>query len=317
MITIIKSSDVEFQPHLALCHMTLNGGSANEENTPLVMKSKQEGDGITKVLKELGEDVSIIEKASYRNVQRMLESSIREAFKPEEDEEYVYIWLQDFDETTAVFEYGSKCYAVSYTVNEAGIVLLGTDFKEVVRQDVYVSTSGDSLILKGSEEVQEENPAVNTEEITDEGDKSSDSSQKEEEKTMTDKVELSVEELEAQIQKAAEDAIVKAKAEWEAEAKHAEVMKSTTEIVKGLSFVAQEDAEAVVKALVSLDGEMLHIVKALQSAAEKITEVEAEKEQIKKEFGEQTTIEAKPEEDKQDLASILKANVAAAKAKNK
>lgn len=309
----MKASDKSFIPHMAVCHMELNSGSANGENIPLVMKSKVMGDEINKVLKALGEGDDVIQKASYRNTQRMIESSIRESFSS--SDEYSYVYLIDFDKETAVFEYGDKVYSVSYILNDKGIVLLGSDIIEVVRQDVYVSADGSALVLKAVSDVAAKDPAEVAED-NDEGN-TSDISQEEEEIKMTDtKIELSVDELAAQIQKGVDDAIVKAKAGWEKEAKDAEIVKSTSEIVKGFDkFIPSEDAEAIVKGLVGMGAEsMLLVIKSLNAAQDAIAAVEAEKETIKKEFGTKQSSDVKPELSKDDLAAVLKANVAASKA---
>lgn len=311
-ITIIKSSDKTFIPHMAVCHMDFNSGSANGENIPLVMKSKASGDEINTILKTLGEDGGVIEKASYRNIRNMLESVIRESMGSYSSDGYSYVYLNDFDSETAVFEYGDKVYSVSYTLNEKGIVLLGSDIQEVVRQDVYVSVDGSTLVLKAVEDVVKD-PAEVAED-NDEGN-TSDISQ-EEEKEMTDKIELSVDELAEKIQKGVDDAILKAKASWEQEAKEAEVLKSTAEIVKGFDkFVVSDDAEAIVKGLVGMEADtMLLVIKAFNAAQDAIAAVEAEKETIKKEFSTKKSSDVAPELSKSDLAAVLKANIAKTKA---
>lgn len=317
MIEIMKSTGAEFTPHMAVCHMELNGGSANKENIPLVMKASLVGKGVEEVLKSLGEGEDVIKKASYRNTQKMLESAIRESLKPE-NEEYYYLYLRDFDTTTAVFEYQDKVFSVSYSLNESGIVLLGSDIIEVIRQDVYVSVDGTTLVLKAVEQIDDnetKNPTVDAEGIKKEGIPLSDISHKEKGKNeMTDKVELSIEDLEAKMLKSATDAVMKAKVLWEQDAKVAEITKSTQVIVKGLAFIAEDEAEAIVKALVSLDDEMLCIVKALTSAKDAIATLTAEKDEIVKEFGTKKSTDEKPEGVSDDLAAILKANIAAAKA---
>ena len=45
MIQILKTKS-EFKPHMAVCHMEYNGGSANEENDSLVMKASKVGEGV-------------------------------------------------------------------------------------------------------------------------------------------------------------------------------------------------------------------------------------------------------------------------------
>lgn len=327
MIRPIMKGSGEASCHMAVCHMELNLGSANEENTPLVTKSKLEGDGITKVLKSLGVDDDVIQKASYRNIQRMLESAIRDSFNTEDDE-YFYIYLNDFDESTAVFDYKDKVYSVTYSLTENGIVLLGSDIKEVVRQDVYVAADGSALVLKEVGNIDVKNPAEIAE---DEGEGLPSDISQEKENNMS-KVEYSQEEIDSLLQKATNEAIkgqeeliLKAKAAWEKEAKDAEIIKSTSAILKGYSFIADGEVEQVVKSLVTLDLDAMNtVLKALSGAKEAIdaevaakqVEIDA-KEEIKKEFGKQESSDETPTLDANDTKAILKANVAAAKARNK
>lgn len=309
MIQIIKSSTKEFTPHMAVTHMALNAGSANEENVPLVMKAAKEGADVDAVLAKLGEgSEDVIQKASYRNKQRMIESALRDSLKSEDDEEYFWVYMEDFDESTIVFEFRSKVYSVTYTM-ENGVVLLGTEITEVVRQDVYVAVDGSVLVLKAVAEVEgdEVDPTVNAgDSLVEEQEIALGSSQERD-------TEMKEEEVQALVLKAAAAAKAEARVEIEAEIAQAEVVKSAGVIVKGFSFIAEEDVETVVKALVAMGDEMPTVVKALNDAKAAIEVVEAEKETIKKEFGTQKSVEDKPEIVAEDTMSILKANVAAAK----
>ena len=65
-----------------------------------------------------------------------------------------------------------------------------------------------------------------------------------------------------------------------------ELEKSTVSIVKSFTFVKEEDSKAVVKAILASGEDSVAFIKALESAKESIEAIEAEKEVIKKEFGE-------------------------------
>lgn len=324
MIQIVKSVS-DFKPHIAVCHMDINGGSANGENVSLVMKSKLSGDNITAVLKALGENTPTIEKATYRAIQGMLETGLREKLK--KGDEYTYIWVRDFDESTAVFEYSTedsyKDYSISYSVNENGVVLLGDDMQEVVQHQIYTSVSGDELILKGAEENPE---GVVGSEITSEVEEGSNADTsdvnviKGAEETMSKEKELTIEEI-------VKAARAEERASIEAENLAKELLDSTTAIVKGLSFVEETEVDTIVKGLIAAGEVSEVIVKALNDANTSVSEatakveaIEAEMVEVKKEFGnkEQQGVENTPENVSDDLVAIQKAALAKIKAaKNK
>ena len=80
----------------------------------------------------------------------------------------------------------------------------------------------------------------------------------------------------------------------EAEITKAKVLSDTTELVKGLSFIAEDSVEAIVKSLVSQD-EAISIIKAMSAAQEKIAELEKAVEDVKAEFASQDSVEAEVE----------------------
>lgn len=322
MIEIIKSTSKEFTPHLAVCDMVFNGGSANMENEPLVMKAKAYGDNLSVLLKQLNlsEVDGVITKASYRNTYNMLQAALNDKYNSDDDEPY-YIWVSDFDTDTVIFEYKNKTYSLSYSLTTDEVVLLGNDEKEVIRQEVFVSNDGQALVLKSENEnvnADVKEPPVDAEGgKQDEGVEPSVATEIEnkEEDTMSD---INVEEL---IQKAKDEAKEQARLEFEAELAEKELVKSAQTIVKGFGFIEEADVETLVKSMVALGDEMTVVVKALDSAKKAIDAIEAEKEEIKKEFGKQEAVDGKPElaamDETEQLAMLVKQRKQAKAAANK
>lgn len=317
-IQIVKSLTEEFTPHMAVTHMDLNGGAANGENISLVMKANKDGEAISAILKSLDADDDVLVKASYNNKRKMINQAIRDSFEADSKDEYVYIYLEDFDENTAVFEQGNKVYSIGYSMTPQGIVLLVGDFEEVVRQDIYVSVDGSTLVLKS---VDNEDASVvagvdNTEGKT--------SNTTEEKNDMSDKTELNMDEMKDLIEKASIDAVTKARASWKAEAEAELLVKSTEDALAGFSFVAKEDAPALVKSLVDFSEGMPAILKALGAAqdviakgVEDLATSEAAKEELKKEFGVTQSVDGDAQDEVQDSAALRKAAVKAAIANRK
>ena len=310
MIHILKTKS-EFKPHMAVCHMEYNGGSANEENDSLVMKANKVGKGVHEILKSLGADESVLEKASYNNLRKMLGASLRERLEVEG--EYSWVYVEDFDEEKVVFEHGDKLQSVSYSLNDNGIVLLGDDYQDVLRHDVYTSTSGEELILKGVEEADAEavledveNSDINAE-VEEDGiasnsdtDTSLDNENKEEDKEDTmskpeDKNELL---KSAEVQDIIEKAIAKDRAEQEAILKAAKIEADTAEVVKSLGAIDEADQPAIVKALVADEASAVVLIKAFTDMGAAVIKAKEEAEEIRKSFGEkeQTAEEAQVSE---------------------
>ena len=309
MIHILKTKS-EFKPHMAVCHMEYNGGSANEENDSLVMKANKVGKGVHEILKSLGADESVLEKASYNNLRKMLVASLRERLEVEG--EYSWVYVEDFDEDKVVFEHGDKLQSVSYSLNDNGIVLLGDDYKDVLRHDVYTDVSGEELILKGAEEADAddvledvENSDINAE-VDEDGsasdsdtDTSLDNENKEEDKedtmskpeTKDAVIEKSVEQI---IKEAREEERKIIKAEMAAE----KLQEDTSEIVKGLGFIKEDEHEVLIKALVDNQDVAAVLIKALSDAGAEVLKAKEEAEEIRKSFGEkeQTAEEAQVSE---------------------
>jgi hypothetical protein len=272
MISITKKNKLEeedtFVPHMAMTHNLLNGGAANGMNKPLSMKSakpltKSELDVIEKLEGKAG-----VVKASYRNTQRMLERVITDNVKASLGKEYAWVWLKDFDETTAVFEYDDITYGVNYSVSETGMITLSGEVQEVVQQDVYVTEDGKNLVLKYK------NSSDTSGEILKKGVNP--------ENEGNDIMSAELQEQIVALQKAAVDQeaatqelIKQALAKQAAEVAELALVKSTTDLVKSFASIAEADQEALVKSLVALGDDSVLIIKALSDMQESVIKAEA------------------------------------------
>ncbi|CAM0049721.1 hypothetical protein VPHK354_0015 [Vibrio phage K354] len=332
-MTIQKASK-DFKPHVALTGINMNGGAANEHNVSCIQKANLTINDELSLLKRLGKATpEAVEKASYRNLQKQLEAALHERTKPIGCD-YHWVWIQDFDESTVIFESGDKSYSIGFAVSEMGIVeLKDEDYVEVVRQDVYVKTDGSELILKGAEESEgntvegeEADTEVQNEEVESPDDivdsevqegeevgvkstgEPSDIDNENNEDVMSkDKVELTEEQK-------IDLAIEKARAGWEKEAKDAKALEDAQGVVKGFG-IAEESVELIAKAFVADEALGQAIQKGFEAKDAKIAEVQAEMEVIKGKFGDEDQVsdDSTPAEVEKGLtpAEQMKANMQA------
>ncbi|MCP4986961.1 MAG: hypothetical protein GY928_13200 [Colwellia sp.] len=298
MITIVKELS-DFEPHMALCGMNLNKGSANGRNTACITKGVSVSDELA-ILKRLGKVTpDVIEKASARNTESMLRAVLEERFRGDQD--YFYVWIRDFDGETVVYEIGDTTYSLGYTTSENDIVALKDETPKVaVSQTVYVSEEGDTLILKGNEDASDTDENLNADDVV------SDANTNLKGDNMTDNVELTQEQL---IQKAVDSAL-NAERATVAEAK---LTETTETIVKGFDFIEGADVEVIVKALVASEHADI-IIKALDAGKQKVAAVEAEMVEVRKSFAdkEQVTEEVVVKSDEPMSAQeLMKANMQA------
>ena len=329
----IQKAGKDFKPHVALTGMNMNGGAANDQNVSCIMKANLSITDELALLKRLGKATpEVVEKASYRNLQKQLEAALQEKTKPL-GSEYHWVWVQDFDESTVIFETGDKSYSLGYTVSTMGIVELSEEEAvEVMHQAVYVKTDGSELILKGAEESEEDADTVDTEIKPDESpddivdsevqegkevgvkstSETSDIDNENNEDVMSEnKVELTQEQL---IEKAVTDAL---KAERNAVAEKQALVEAEG-IVKGFGF-EDEVVSLIAKAFVQDEELASAIQKGFEAKDAKIAGVEAEMEVIKGKYGdaEQVSDDSQPAEVEKGLspAEQMKANMQADLAK--
>ncbi len=312
--------------HLAVCHASQNY-SANLRPDALLFKSNTPITAeLTKSLTEIYSE-EVVEKMSADNKRRYLESLVTEKLKesfPERD--YLYAYVVDYNDDMVAFNFDDEgLYAVDYNVDEAtGTISLGSEPRKVLRADIYVESDTGEILIKAN--LFKELPEVTELPSEDEVDSLEDGEIKtgdldetpslEEENDMTDKA--NVEDL---LKSAEAQEMLKAMAaelaqtqfeELQKAAQKEELVKSTSEIVKGFEGIDEGSVEGIVKCLVDMEqgaaGELLKAMSDLQSAlVEKSAEVEA----VKKEFGEkQTAVEAEVEvthksDRKQELSAVV------------
>lgn len=151
MPLVIKNKDsaeeVKQTPHLAITHNELQNGAANKRNVSLLLKSDVElTEDAKKLLKSLlGEDVQLIEKASYNSLRKQLDDAIKKFSTDRWDWSYV----EDFDETNVVFSNSDGVYYVDYRVDDDQVVLGNTAYP-VNRIISYEESSGKLILTEAA-----------------------------------------------------------------------------------------------------------------------------------------------------------------------
>ncbi|APC44410.1 hypothetical protein [Pseudoalteromonas phage PH357] len=284
-------------PHIAICHKS-QGYSANLRHNALLFKSSQP---LTKeVIKSLegAVDESTLVKMSFNNKRRLLEEKIEDYIKDTslDEHECFWVYVQDFNESMVVFNYHGNLYAMEYTESGETISLQG-DPVEVKHKDLYVnSETGDELVkaiaeLSKSVPLEEEESSENGES---EGETKDTPQQEEDGDKMSDKIEKTEVSQDELLKSAAVQSLIKAAVAEAVEAKEKEIektnlVKSTTELLKGFSFVKEDNVDALVKSVLANE-EGAEIVKALSDAQEKIEDLEKEVIKVKEDFGKQDAI---------------------------
>lgn len=149
-LEIISKGDKKAKsPHLALCHET-QGFSANNRPVSLLMKSGIEhSEEIKKALSALGYDV---EKAFYSELQSQLTDEITEMFCDGEDD---WLYVEDFDDSQAIFCTEGELYSVKYT-NKDGVVTVEDTATAVTRMVSYNPDEGEVKLSEQAEDMVED-----------------------------------------------------------------------------------------------------------------------------------------------------------------
>lgn len=305
--------------HLAVTHVS-QGYSANGRPDALLFKSSKP---INKAVSASLEDIygkEAVVKMTADNKRRYLEelvtSKLRESFP---EREYLYTWVVDYNEDMVAFNFDDEgLWAVDYSVEEeSGAITLGDSPRKVLRTDIYMEADTGEILIKAN--VFKELPSEDEESEDGEIKTGGSETPLTEEETLDMSEEVKVEDL---MKSAEAQEMLKAMAKEMAEAqfeelqkaaKKEELIKSTSEIVKGFEGVAEDSVEAVVKGLVEMDQSVAGVLlKAMGDMQESLVQKSAEIEQVKKEFGEkQVSVEAEVEvkhkavNRTQELASVV------------
>lgn len=144
----INKADNKKTPHLALCHES-QGFSANNRPVSLLMKSGVEfTEEIKKALSALGYDIN---KAFYSQVQEQLRGQLQEMYG--DDDQWLYI--EDFDETQAIFCTEGCLYSVKYS-NSDGVVTVDDTATPVTRMISYNPIEGKVELSEQAEDMIED-----------------------------------------------------------------------------------------------------------------------------------------------------------------
>ena len=115
--------------HVALCSKD-NPGANNR--TTLICKQTS---GITDT--QVAEQIALIEKAKYSSqVKAAIESALREKF----DDNGWWVYVEDYNDTVAIFWKDDSLYSVAYTVDQNENYILAEIANEVKREYIYSPT---------------------------------------------------------------------------------------------------------------------------------------------------------------------------------
>ena len=153
MPLVIKDKEGKKSPHLALTHMELQGGSANQRNVSLLMKNKEElTEEVVKALEGLGIDPQQLNKAAfYSQLRTQLQNAVKEKFG--EDDEWLYV--EDFNDSVAIFCNDKGVFSVEYS-NVNGEITVGDLANPVMSVLSYEPTTGKMLLSEDAEDKLEE-----------------------------------------------------------------------------------------------------------------------------------------------------------------
>jgi hypothetical protein len=130
--------------HVALCSKD-NPGANNY--TTLICKQTS---GITDT--QVAEQIALIEKAKYSSqVKAAIESALREKY---DDNEW-WVYVEDYNDTEAIFWKDDSLYSVAYTVDQDENYILAETANEVKREYIY-SPTGKVEISEDAEKKLEE-----------------------------------------------------------------------------------------------------------------------------------------------------------------
>lgn len=293
-------TDLHFEgenPHIAICHKS-QGYSANLRTNALLYKSSGDvlNEDVIKSLKGVV-DEQVLVKMSFNNKRRLLEDAVDKYLQeqPLNGHEYCYSYVQDFNESMVVFYYHSELYAMDYSESGESITLVG-DPVHTKHKDLYVNSETGDELVKAVADLQS-NPL---EDSSDDGQSAGDADvvpnlkEDKDEETMSkvEKTEMSTDELmkSAAVQELIKQAVAEGVAAKEKELEKKALTDSTTQLVKGFSFVEEDSVELLVKSVLAND-EGAEIVKALSAAQEKIEALEDEVIKTKEEFGKQEAVQ--------------------------
>lgn len=269
-------------PHIAICGKW-QGYSANGKIQELLLKSDTEGEIPQDIIKSLEGSIpeQVLLKMSFSNKRRNLQEALEMSLKPSY-EDYVWVDVHDFNDDMVAFRFNNQLWAVDYKISEEGVITIGKDLRTTSNRELYVDSDTGEELIKSSSWCQDENPEVeDTSEVEDadtdgeiEGEVPTDTPDVEDKEDIMSEEKDVVKMTQEEMQEMVKNAIIADRKEQEELRKAAELKAETTELVKGMPFVAEGDVEELVKSLLVEGGEVL--VNTLTAATAKVSELEAE-----------------------------------------
>lgn len=276
MIRVTDKKTGKKTPHLALVHQA-QGGSANKRHVSILMKSVDEltDEQVEELTSQYGE----LYKATFGSLRDKLNLALTKRYQ-DYDNQYVDVWVRDFDENTVVFSRKGSIYGIDYSVSEDGdISFIGKEIevKSILRYEdesggVVLSESDfdeglKSLITKSVIGADDEVAKSFLESIINEH---------EVEIKMKDELEKAQSDLAS---KDAQIAELQAQVALLADAEKQRVTESRTELLKSV-LKDEAKAEELVKALATLDEDAFGAVVAQMKST--VDEAEQTKENVEK-----------------------------------
>ena len=151
MSLIVKTADDGNTPHLALTHEA-QGFSANKRPVSLLMK--QNVSELTEELVKALEVVGLLDisKAAFaRQKREAIETAVREKFGEEES----WLYVEDYNDTVAIFCNAEGMFSVNYTMQDTAVSV--DDLAQPITSVIsYVPVEGKMLLSEDAEEKLEE-----------------------------------------------------------------------------------------------------------------------------------------------------------------
>lgn len=151
MSLIVKTADDGNTPHLALTHEA-QGFSANKRPVSLLMK--QNVSELTEELVKALEVVGLLDisKAAFaRQKREAIETAVREKFGEEDS----WLYVEDYNDTVAIFCNAEGMFSVNYTMQDTAVSV--DDLAQPITSVIsYVPVEGKMLLSEDAEEKLEE-----------------------------------------------------------------------------------------------------------------------------------------------------------------
>lgn len=139
-------------PHIAYT-LPIQGGAASGYNKSFLFKAEEVGEEVLKAIKELGITEVNKDFGLMDNKRRLIEYAVRKQFADDDE----WMWVIDFNDTTAYFSNCKGVYAVGYEYNETtGEVKLDNLAEKAIQLNMFTIQSGKMKLSEQAEDDIEE-----------------------------------------------------------------------------------------------------------------------------------------------------------------